>query len=214
MPFSTGAINAMLDSLNNFLSSGSATAANRIRYVSLHTAYSATGANELTGGSPAYARFDTGVATSHWNAAGTPTAGSKVTDGAQTITLNVPPLTTVAFVGLWDALSSGNFAGMGANGGATQFAFTCTLASPGVLTAPGSSYSNGDTVVVFPGAGATLPTGFTAGQIYTVAGVSGTTFNLGTNTTSVGAGIVQKITTETFNAQGTFTVSSDTLSIV
>jgi hypothetical protein len=197
MPFSTNGLNKMLDGLE--------AATSMIAFASLHTAYSATGTNELTGGSPAYARKAI-----TWATAG---SGSKAANGTLP-TFDIPPSTTVAFVGLWSLVTAGTFAGMGANGGATQFAFTCTLASPGVLTAPGSSYTNGDQVVVFPGAGATLPTGITAGQIYTVAGVSGTTFNLGANTSSVGAGIVQKITTETFNAQGTFTLSADTLTVV
>lgn len=205
MPFSTAGLNKALDGLE--------TATSIIGFVSLHTAYSTTGTNELTGGSPAYARIAI-----TWNAAG---SGSKTSLNTP-LTLNVPPLTTVAFVGLWSALTVGNFAGMGANGGATQFAFTCTSASPGSFTAPGSTYAVNDTVVIFAGAGATLPTGTTAGTVYFIGTVTGAVFTLSTtlsnanpvNTSSTGAGIVQKITTETFNAQGTFTVSTDTLTLV
>lgn len=207
MPFSTTALNQMLDALNG------GTPTTIIRWVSLHTAYSTTGTNELTGGSPAYARQDINT---HWSAA---SSGSKATDGTA-FTFNVPTLTTVAFVGLWSASTAGTFAGMGANGGQTQFGFTA-LASTDVFTAPGSTYSNGDTVVVFPGAGATLPTGVTAGTIYFVVSVSGATFSLSAtsggsaiNLTADGAGIVQKIVTETFNAQGTFTLNTDTLTVV
>lgn len=206
MPFSTTGLNQMLDAL------AGGTPTTTIAFASLHTAYSATGTNELTGGSPAYAR----KAITFSAASG----GSKASSTQPVF--DVPPLTTVAYVGLWQLVTAGTFAGMGANGGATQFAFTCTLASPGSFTAPGSTYSVNDTVVLFPGAGATLPTGTTLGTVYFIGTVTGAVFTLSTtlananpvNTSTVGAGIVQKITTETFNAQGTFTVSLDTLTIV
>lgn len=207
MPFSTTALNQMLDALNG------GTPTTIIRWASLHTAFSTTGTNELTGGSPAYARQDIST---HWSAA---SGGSKATDGT-TFTFNVPASTTVAFVGLWSASTAGTFAGMGANGGATQFAGT-GIASTDTFTAPGSSYSVGDTVVFFAGAGATLPGGITAGTIYFVKTASGSAITLSTTSggttldiTADGAGIVQKITTETFNAQGTFTLNTDTLTVV
>lgn len=211
MPFSTTALNQMLDALNG------GTPSTIIQYASLHTAFSATGTNELTGGSPAYARQQIGAAGANWNAA---SAGSKSTN-ATTYTFNVPTLTTVAFVGLWSAATTGTFAGMGANGGAAQFAGT-GIASTDVFTAPGSAYGVNDTVVFFPGAGATLPTGLTAGTIYFIktapgagaytlsATSGGTTLDI----TADGAGIIQKIVTETFNAQGTFVLSADTLTVV
>lgn len=65
---------------------------------SLHTADPAgTGANEVTGGTPAYARQPV-----TWSAGaidGTATSGI--------LTFNVPPSTTIEYVGLWDA--SGNY---------------------------------------------------------------------------------------------------------
>jgi hypothetical protein len=206
MPFSTLGLNKMLEGLE--------VATSMIAFASLHTSYSATGTpGELTGGSPAYARKAITWATA--------STGSKAANGTLP-TFDIPPSTTVAFVGLWSLVTGGTFAGMGANGGATQFAFTCTLASPGSFTAPGSSYSVNDTVVLFPGVGATLPTGTTAGTVYYVGTVTGAVFTLSTtlananpvNTSTVGAGIVQKVTTETFNAQGTFTLSADTLTVV
>ena len=71
-------------------------------YISLHTADpTTTGANEATGGSPAYAR----VAVT-W---GTPTfsAGTETVLNSNTITFNVPA-GTYAYFGLWDALA-GNY---------------------------------------------------------------------------------------------------------
>lgn len=204
MPFSTTALNQGLDALNG----GSPSSI--IGFASLHSAYSTSGANELTGGSPAYARQAV-----TWSAASGASKASASVAGA----FNVPAGQTVAFVGLWSAGSAGTFAGMGPNDAGTPFAFTATLASPGIFTAPGSSFANGNTVVVFPGAGATLPTGVTAGTVYYVVAASGVTFELsatlggsGINLSAAGAGIVQAVTPELFGAQGTFTLSSETLS--
>lgn len=185
-----------------------------IAYASLHSAYSTTGANELTGGSPAYARQAVTWAAS---SGGPPaTKASSAVAGA----FNVPVASTVAFIGLWSASTSGTFAGMGPNDAGTPYAFTATLASPGVFTAPGSAYSNSNTVVVFPAIGATLPTGVTAGSVYYIVSASGSTFELATssggsaiNLSAAGAGLVVAITLETFGAQGTYTLSSETLSL-
>lgn len=203
MPFTGTAEAQMLDAL----AGGAPTSI--VGFASLHTAYSATGANELTGGSPAYARKAI-----TWSAA---SGGSKASSSSPVF--DVPPGTTVAFVGLWSLASSGTFAGMGANGGSTQFAFT-GAASSDILTAPGSSYTNGQTVVAFPAAGATLPAGLTVGSIYYVVSAAGATLKLATvangtpiDLTADGAGIIQGITLESYGAQGTFTLSSDTLTI-
>ena len=202
MPFTTTALDQELDALNG----GSPSSI--IAYASLHSAYSATGTNELAGGS--YARQ-----TVTWNAA---SAGAK-TASAVGGAFSVPAGSTVAFVGLWSLVSGGTFAGMGPNDAGTLYAGTCTLASPGVWTAPGSSYSNGNTVVLFNAAGATIPAAFTVGTIYYVVSVSGATFSLATtsggsgiNAAGAGAGLVQAITTESFGAAGTYTLSTETLS--
>jgi|tagenome__1003787_1003787.scaffolds.fasta_scaffold20048179_2 hypothetical protein len=68
------------------------------QFFSLHSADpGSTGANELTGGSPSYARKASG-----WSA---PNAG--VITG--TATFDVPPGATVAWVGVWSAATGGNF---------------------------------------------------------------------------------------------------------
>jgi hypothetical protein len=205
VPFSTTALDQALDALNG----GSPTSV--IAYASLHTAYSSTGTSELTGGSPAYARQAV-----TWSSAA---AGSKAS-ASIAAAFNVPASTTVAFVGLWSAVSSGTFAGMGPAGAGTQYAFTCTNASPGVLTAPGSGYSNTQTVVVFNGAGATIPAAFTVGTVYYIVSAAGATFSLAAtsggspiNTAGTGAGLVQAVTLEAYSGQGTYSVSSETLQI-
>ena len=183
-------------------------------YASLHSAYSATGTNELTGGSPAYARQAI-----TWGAA----AGNAVSSTSIAGAFNVPAGSTVAWVGIWSASSGGTFGGMGPNGATTAnaYLFSCPTASPGVFTAPGSAYSNGQTVVIFPGVGSGIPGGFTAGTVYYVVSAAGATFELSAtsggaaiNASSAGSGIVQIINVESFVAQGTATLSTETLSII
>lgn len=184
--------------------------ANDLTYVSLHNAYNASGVGgtELTGGG--YSRQ---VAT--WSTA---SGGSKSL--ASTLpSFSVASASTVAFIGFWDASSSGNFGGMFPNGGAAPYTFAAS-SSNNVFTAAGSSYSNGQTVVIFATAGSTLPGGFTAGAVYYVVSASTDTFKLSTSSggtavtvTADGSGIVAGITQETFGSAGTFALTSGSVSI-
>lgn len=80
-------------------------AAGAATYASLHTADpGATGAAEVTGGAPAYARRALS-----WGAA----AGGQATTAAP-VTFDVPAGTTVTHVGMWDAPTGGTFLGSGA----------------------------------------------------------------------------------------------------
>jgi hypothetical protein len=208
MPFSTLAEDQMLDSLNaSFTSGGTYTPI--VAYASLHTAYSATGTSEVSGGS--YAR----VAVT-WSAA----SGSSKASASVASAINVPASTTVLYVGLWSAVSGGNFAGMGPIGGAAQYAHTAAT-SGNTFTAPGSSYANTNTVVLLPSPGSTTPGGFTIGTVYYVVSAAGATFSLSATSgggaitvSAAGSGIVQAITPEVFGSAGTFTLSSETLSLV
>jgi hypothetical protein len=83
--------NVMLEALDEGAAAGA-------KYGSLHSAYSVTGANELTGGSPAYARKAL-----TWAGA---SAGAKALSSA--VVFDAPAGSTVQFFGLWDALTSGN----------------------------------------------------------------------------------------------------------
>ena len=92
-------------------------------FMSLHTADpGATGASEVTGGAPAYARV-----------AITWTAGA--TDGVSTGTLagpfNVPAGTTITHVGLWD--SAGNYL--------DKAVLQATFSSQGTLTIASVTYT-------------------------------------------------------------------------
>lgn len=71
-------------------------------YASLHTASpGTTGANEVSGGSPAYARKSI-----TWNAA----SGGALDNNANPV-FDVPGSTTVSHFGLWSAASGGTFYG-------------------------------------------------------------------------------------------------------
>src|SRR5437870_8328943 len=73
-----------------------------IGYVSLHTASpGTTGTNEVTGGSPAYARKAV-----TWNAA----SGADLDNNANPV-FDVPAGTTITHYGLWSASTGGTFYG-------------------------------------------------------------------------------------------------------
>jgi len=178
--------------------------------VSLHTAYSASGANEVTGGSPAYARKAISFSAA---SAGTKSASS-------TPTLDVPTSTTVRFVGLWGLGSPSQFLGMFALGGSEKEIIAILLGSPeGVITIPSHGYSNGDQVVFY---GGTPPGGLVEGTSYYVINATTDTFSVAA--TAGGAGIplssypdgevkCSKIVPETFGSQGTLQISSASLAM-
>lgn len=198
MPFSTSASDYMLGQWGT----------NEALYASLHTAYSASGANELAGGS--YAR----VAVT-W---GTPGSNAVSLSGTP-YTLNVPASTTVAFVGFWTASSGGTFEGMSPLGGATGYGFSAP-SSTSTLLAPGTAYSANQAVVVFARAGDTLPTGLSAGVVYYVSAPSSDSFKLSATSggsaislSADGSGIVMAITTEVFSGAGTYQVTAATMNL-
>ncbi|GAA5076661.1 hypothetical protein HNP84_007329 [Thermocatellispora tengchongensis] len=199
MPFAVAGRDYMLDQF----------VTGRGTHLSLHSAYSATGGNELTGGG--YAR----VAPTYAAASG----GSKAL--AASVAFQVPAGSTVGWVGWWSQASGGIHGGMtpltGADVTAPPAAYTAAAATD-VLTAPGHAFVDGDTVVVFPGAAASLPAGLTAGTVYHVRDVAGATLKLAAsqggaaiNLTGDGAGIIMPITVETFASAGVLTVAEPTV---
>lgn len=96
MPYSTYLKNKWLDALRN--TSFSVTTV----YASLHTASPGdTGANEVSGGSPAYARKSVTFSA----------ASAGAIDSSNAPAFDVPASTTVTHVGFWDASTGGNFLG-------------------------------------------------------------------------------------------------------
>jgi hypothetical protein len=194
--------NLMLDQIDESLATGA-------KFGSLHTAYSTTGTNELTGGSPAYARKGT-----TWAAA---SGGSKAL-AATLPTWDVPAGTTVAWFGMWDAVTAGNFLGMMPVGAGTLLPAsteTSTDITNNDIFAKAHGYV-ADTRVVFWG---TLPTGLSVGTIYYVIATGLATDSFRVSTTSGGAAVdltgtqpfnffAQKCVPETFAGQGTYSLSS------
>src|SRR5215213_8099713 len=177
---------------------------------SLHSAYSSTGANELTGGSPAYARK---AAT--WAAA---SGRSKATSAS--MVFDVPAAAVVRWVGIWDAVTAGNFLGMTPNGGGIPESAVVPDITNDVFEAPSHGFSNGNTVVVWAVPGVALPAGVAEGTVYYVTNATTDDFTLSLtsggatiNITAVGACFVQRIVEETFGAQGTHTVTTATMTI-
>lgn len=207
MRFSDAAVQRMLNALDE--AGGAGVGAT---HLSLHSAYSSTGANELTGGTPAYARK---AAT--WS----PASGRSkaLTTG---VTFDVPAAATVRWIGLYDAVTAGNFLGMVPNGGGIpeDFAVNSAGVTSNTFDAPAHGFANGDSVVVWAVPGATLPTGVSEGTVYFVVGAATDTFQLSLTSggaaidiTAVGSGFAQKIVVETFGAQGTHNVSAASMAI-
>lgn len=179
-------------------------------HLSLHTAYSTTGTNEVTGGAPAYTRE---AAT--WGAAAT---RSKATTASGVF--DVPAGTTVRWVGIWDAVTVGNFLGMTPNGGGIPESFVVPDIANDTLEAPGHGFSNTNTVVVWTVPGFTLPTGLAEGTVYHVRDVTTDDLKLAATAggaaidlSTVGAGSLMRLVEETFGAQGVHTVTSVTMTI-
>lgn len=178
--------------------------------VSLHTAYSAIGASEVTGGSPAYARKNVTFAAA--------SAGSRAM--SSTPEFDIPAGTTVSFVGIWGGGSPEDLYVVVALGGSEKEFWVETLGSPeGVIGCPSHGYSNGNRVVFY---GGTPPTGLTEGTLYYVVNASTDFFCV--SATEGGAGIpitgygdqeckVSKVVPETFGSQGTLTLSSGSISL-
>ena len=172
-------------------------------FASLHSGDpSTTGANELTGGSPAYAREAITYA-----AAAT---GTKANSAALTFDV---PASTVAHVGLWSAVTAGTFYGYFPAGGFTPFS-----ANPDATSDAFTSYAHGlantNQVLVYDIQAAGLPAGFTEGTIYFVVSAATDTFQL--SATSGGAAItvttsgevgIQRVLPEVFAAQGQYQVA-------
>lgn len=194
---------------NAMLDAGTA----RWTHASLHSASTGgTGANELTGGSPAYARKAI-----TWGAAAAGAASNTVA-----MTFDVPPSTSVAYVGLWSALTAGTFRGDYPASSPADVAGTVATAaaSTDVFTAPAETFVNGDQVVVVDTGNSPLPTGVSENTTYYVVNTSGATFKL--SATSGGAAIditvdgsafVFAQTVEVFVGQGTYTVAIGALTV-
>jgi hypothetical protein len=174
-----------------------------VAFLSLHTGYPGlTQANEVTGGTPAYARK--GVT---WASAA---AGSKASSNAQVF--DVPAATTVAWVGYSTAVSAGSGRAVAPNGAAPKEFIVDATAD--TIQSPAHGYANGTTIVFY---GGTAPGGLTAGTIYFVVNTATDTFKVAAtlggsaiDLTSQATSdcVVSVIVQEVFGAQGTMTLAT------
>jgi hypothetical protein len=178
-------------------------------HVSLHSGFPGnSGANEISGGSPAYARqpITFGAA----SAASRPQTGSA--------TFNVPAGTTVWWVAFWDALTGGNCLSYHPVGNQPAREFITDLAAD-TLRVNSHGYANGDRVVI---CGDSVQGGLTEGTAYFVVGATTDTFQLAA--TSGGAAIdltslagsaaqVIRVIPDTFGNQGTATAAGCSLNL-
>lgn len=190
------AVNVMLDALT-------------LDLCSLHTAYSAAGANEVAGGTPAYAR----------KAITMGAAAARARAASSAPVFDVPVGTTVRFIGLWTNAGT-VFRGMFANGGSEK-GFQIDATNNKILC-ESHGLIDGDKVVFY---GGTAPGGLAEGTVYFVVGntaadpdtfqvaltAGGAAIDLTTQHTA--ACKLSKIVEEAFGAQGTFTVSSLSLGV-
>lgn len=197
---------------NAMLDSAVAGALNTTPHLSLHTGFPPAGGNELTGGSPPYARQPI-----VWQAAGAVTQG--VRDITGTETFDVPAATTVRAVALYDALTVGTQKAWSPAGASARRSFTVTAAgvTANTIDSPAHGLVAGNSVLFWPTIGAALPTGLAEDTEYFViaAGLTTDVFSVSTtlggsavDITAIGDGDVQKFTPEVFAGQGTYQVST------
>lgn len=192
------ALNAMLD--------GSGLAG-QLDQVSLHTAWSATGANEVTGGS--YARQAI-----TWNA-----AASGALDSSNAPSFSVPSGNTIRFIGFWETAASPDvFQGMLPNQQAGDLVprrfIVDTVNNQIQMPAHGLVL---DEAVVF--IGGTAPTGLTEGTVYYAVDVQTDAFGVqataaGSPGTPIGLSSqgdedvrIWQVREETFASDGTFNLT-------
>ena len=172
---------------------------------SLHTAFpGTTGASEVTGGTPAYARKTIVV-----NAAA---GGVRALNTA--VVFDVPA-STVRWLGFWNGAV---FAGCAPNGGATPKNFV-SLTTSDLVYCPAHGYADTQKIVFYNG---TPPTGITEGTVYFVRDATADTFKVAatsggvaidlTGPSSFGC-VVAAITEDVYASQGTHTLSTASVAV-
>jgi hypothetical protein len=182
-------------------------------FLSLHTGFPPAGGNEVTGGSPAYARKSF-----TWSAA---SAGSKAISAAQTFDV---PASTVRAVAVYDASTAGTQKVWLPAGSAARVAISVDAA--GVTNNDIFSEAHGlvstNSVIFWDTYNAGLPAGLVEDTEYFViaTGITADTFRVSAtlggaaiDLTDEGVGDCQKFTPEVFAGQGTYQVSTFSVSL-
>jgi hypothetical protein len=123
---------------------------------------------------------------------------------------------TVTSFGLYDASTSGNLLAWDYIGNFRWIPFTASNASPSVFTTDSAADapSNGSSVVVMQKYGGTLPTtGGSFAGILTTANLSGATFTVGVNSTSIGGGQFRQVTQQSIPTNVTASFAAGALTI-
>ena len=169
-------------------------------YVSLHNADPGEAGNQTTNETAYtnYARVSVVRTSSGWTVSGS--APAQVTNVAA---VNFPQCgvtgDTITHWGVGLAVSgAGTLLASGVVGSGPALEFTCTAASPGVLTVPNSGLAVNNRVSVYPTPTGSLPSGLTEGTVYFIGTAAGINVTLSTtsangspvNTSSVGSGVI------------------------
>jgi hypothetical protein len=123
---------------------------------------------------------------------------------------------TVTSFGLYDAVTSGNLLAWDYLGNFKWIPFSATSASPSVLTtdATADAPANGSSVVVTQKYGGVLPTtGGSWAGVLTTAGLSGATFNVSVNSSTIGGGQFRQVTQQSIPANVTASFAANQLTI-
>jgi len=121
---------------------------------------------------------------------------------------------TVVAYGVYDALTGGNLINWDYLGNYKWQPFTCSNASPGVLTCPASNLTNGTSLVVTTKFGGTLPsTGGSWAGILTSANGATDSFTAGVNTTSTGDGSFRQVLQQSIPSGVTASFASTTFTL-
>lgn len=206
MPFSDIAKDQMLDAICLGI-----LAPDWIREASLHTGFpGTTGASEVSGGAPAYAR----------KAITFNIASGGSSDSSNAPVFDVPGSTTIQYVGYWSSPGSPDeflaFSPIGNVGFIDEFE---TDETGNIINADTHPFADNDRIVFLDG---TPPTGLTEGTLYWVITSTADTFQV--SLTQGGGAValssqgdssveVHKMVQETFGAQGTFTLTDADLDL-
>lgn len=210
MPLSNNGQNQTLDEIYN---AGAGTFPAGDPYISLHSADPGlTGANELTGGSPAYARKQTAFGA----------AASQTLSNTAAALFDVPAGDVVGW-GIWDALTTGNLFQTGWFSIVSGLALVRTAdATANDVQSVAHALAANDRVVFEQVEGLTVPAGLTAGTLYYVISTGLTTdaFRVSTtlggaavDITGTGSAIWRKVTVTNFGGQGQFQINIGDLDI-
>lgn len=180
-------------------------------HVSLHSANPLeTGASEIAGGS--YARQ--AVAAAGWNA-----SASGLSDNVSAISFTNMPAVTVVAVGLWDAVSAGNFLKGHWLSTVTKI-FVADDVAGDLIRSPAHGLAADARVAFDAELAGSLPGGINNTTLYWVIAsgltadafkVSATQGGAAIDITSVGSGLIYLVTPQVINAGGTFTIPAGNL---